>query len=829
MLKLKALLVILALIFFGLLLSFRPKLPQSAWRAELAQAVQEKTHGLRFYDHEQNLLRVIKTATERTEPSHHKQTTSIPLEQVSPFFTQALLCLEDQGFYQHRGVPFQGVLRALWLNLKAQRFVAGGSGITQQVIKIFRGRARGLMSKLKEAYYALALEQIYSKSDILELYLNHVAFGPNLIGLHKASTSYFSVAPHRLSLGQAAYLASLPLAPSRLNPRKNVQTAIPRQRAALSCMHKQNLINTAQYQRALGEVIKINQQTFELTAPHITDSLAYGRLPKIFIPSSSQNSQRISLSIRTHLQERMEQICKRYSSLNHAQGLRQLAAVGLDVESGEVLFWVGSQDYAHPDAGQVDHVLGLRLPGSTLKPFLYALALDHGYRLDQKLPDQALYFKTARGQYKPQNYDHKYRGEVTLMSALAMSLNIPSVYLLNQLGVSLFLDLLRSVGLKSLNQSAEHYGLGLSLGDGEVRLIDLVNAYRIFANQGRYSPWKLIQDNEKGGLEPHVQQNHAQKVISDRAAQAILHTLSSQELRAPTFGQQSSLKLPFASAAKTGTGQGYSNAWTIGLSAKYVVGVWVLPKFGAQLSGGMIAAPLWHELMLALHQDEPAPPFAQNHLSYNDRQVLEQIIHLEQSRHHHLARAQELIEPDHDDLVVDTSTHHSKHHDEQAIKRVNHKQQQAHLQKQEQKLPPTYQLHLLTPPQGAEYRYLPQRAVHDNVIKAEVLIKPDHINRSNLSMQKQGLSYRLQWFLNGNPLSADSAWSKTMWFNPWHDHDGNKRVEHKLCVSLQQKTLSDQDHVSKQAPNKPASKPASEQWFQVTKACHRFTVHPRKY
>ena len=115
--------------------------------------------------------------------------------------------------------------------------------------------------------------------------------------------------------------------------------------------------------------------------------------------------------------------------------------------------------------------------------------------------------------------------------------------------------------------------------------------------------------------------------------------------------------------------------------------------------------------------------------------------------------------------------------------------------------------------------------MHDNFIKAEVLIKPDHIHRSNISMQKQESPYRLHWFLNGNPLSADSTWSKTMWFNPWHDHDGNKRVEHELCVSLQQKALSDQDHVSKQAPNKPAS----EQWFQVTKACHRFIVHPRKH
>ena len=795
MLKLKALISFFAFFVTLYLTLLSLELPQAEWRQELDLALSEKTNGLWFYDRDQNLIRVIKPQVEKNNKSMLDQKIyPISLEQVSPFFIQALLCLEDQSFHKHWGVPLEGIARAIWLNLRAGRFIAGGSGITQQVIKLFRGRARGLWSKLKEAQYALALENTRSKSDILQLYINHISFGPNITGIDAASKRYFSMPPHRLSLAQSAYLASLPLAPSRLSPYKGIENALPRQRAALSCMFRQEMINKAQYQRALSETIQLKTSFTKLQASHLTDSLAYGRLVKHFSPSKVKNqAQSLNLTIDHYLQVQIEGICRRYAQAKSIQGLRQLAAVGLDLESGEVLFWVGSQDYAHPDAGQVDHVLGLRLPGSTLKPFLYALALDSGYSLNQRLPDRALYFKTPRGQYRPQNYDHKHRGEVKLMSALAMSLNIPSVYLLNELGVSKFLHTLREVGLKSLDQNAEHYGLGLSLGDGEVRLIDLVNAYRIFGKQGKYSPWRLITNTHNSWKilpqktnKPSSDTIHLEspkQVISARSAQAILHTLSSQELRAPAFGYQSPLSLPFPSAVKTGTGQGYSDAWTIGLSAKYVVGVWVLPKFGTQLSGGMIAAPLWHEIMLALHQNTSSLPFNKQELNESDQQVLEQLIQLENSRYQQKFFKQ-----------VDDVNNRSLNN------------QQSHIQlgvtaQANQMNPHKNKIKVVNPPEGAEYHYLPQRSPHDNLLRAEIFIDDKLISKKD-----RGELYRLKWVLNHKQISTTSNWSKSIWIDPWAEHSLNQ----KLCVTLQSK-----------------SSLQTRSWIEKSRACSDFIVYPK--
>ena len=781
-------------------MNLKIELPEAKWRADLDLAMREKANGLWFYDRNQSLIRVIKPHQKQIKEHSNldKKVFPMALERVSPYFTQAMICLEDQGFYKHFGVPIKGVLRALWLNLKAGRLVAGGSGISQQTIKLFRGRARGIWSKFEEARYALALEKKYDKSDILELYINHVSFGPNITGIHAASNRYFSVDPHRLSLAQSAYLASLPLAPSRLNPYKSVERAMPRQRAALSCMYRQNLISSQQYQRALSEAVKLSGLPVQQHTAHLTESLAYHRLSQLYSPpQKTHHAQAITLSIDHHVQIQMETICRRYAQANAELGLRQLAAVGLDLESGEVLFWVGSQDYAHPDAGQVDHVLGLRLPGSTLKPFLYALALDRGFNLDHSLPDRALYFKTPRGQYKPKNYDHKHRGEVTLMSALATSLNIPSVFLLNQVGISEFLDTLRSVGLDSLNQDAEHYGLGLSLGDGEVRLIDLVNAYRIFGQKGKHSPWQLLKNvnlswETTAGSHHKPQQSNPnteseKQVISARAAQAILHTLSSRELRAPAFGYQSPLNLPFPSAAKTGTGQGYSNAWTIGLSSKYVVGVWVLPKFGAQLSGGMIAAPLWHKLMLALHEGTSLAPFAKDQLSIRDQQVLEQVIQLEKSRHQpHLV-----------DHTASATDHDNTYASQDKLKSELSPQVSSYQNPHKIK----FSIKILTPLNGSEYHYLHQRSPLDNHLKAEIQINDKHIAVKNL-----GKTYRIQWFLNRKPIKSSSGWAKSIWINPWVEHSLNQQ----LCVSIMHKI-----------------NPQINSWSPVNSACSHFQVYPK--
>ena len=735
------------------------KEPTREWTSNLTKALENKHHGQWFFDRQGQFLSVVNK-----EKKDILFSTS--LNQVNPFFTKSLLCLEDQGFYSHYGVPIEGIMRALWYNLRARRVRAGGSGITQQVIKMFRGRAKGLKSKLAEARYALWLDANHTKEDILTTYINRAQFGNRQIGIWQASWYYFGISPTQLSVAQAAYLASLPYAPSRLSPLKSVQTAIPRQQRALKCLHKKGILTHLQFTKALQEPITIKKYKPIKIATHLTESLAYDRLSKDLKRFDDdikiQSQQKLTLTIDSELQQRAESIVHHYVQRQDRQGLQQVAVVGLSIATGDVLFWVGSRGYDDPNAGQVDHVLGLRLPGSTLKPFLYGLAIDRGFELDSVLPDKSLYFKTPRGQYHPENYDHQYRGDIPLMSALAMSLNVPSVWLLNQCGVNEFLSVLRGAGLNTLNQDALHYGLGLSLGDGEVRLIDLANAYRGLVLNGYHLPWKVIKDMDDSHGE--VQHGHRAMVpfMSARAAQAILHVLSNRQLRSPAFGEDSALALPFPAAVKTGTSQGYSNAWTIGVTPTVAIGVWIKPYFGAQRSGGRIAAPLWRELMLMANQHQDSPSFDSSALSKHDRFLLSQLVTRERSEYLHQFQHNELNDPmikrleDFDSIQESSS---SSNPNEKDIK-----------------------IHIIRPPQGGTYQYMHQRASFDNQLKAEARV----VSAGDI-FEKNRQDYKIEWLLNNQVLFTPKKTDLIVWFDPWSEketHRKEPKKEQQLCLKL---------------------------------------------
>ena len=554
-----------------------------------------------------------------------------------------------------------------------------------------------------------------------------------------------------MSHAQSAYLASLPLAPTRLSPLKDPTRAIPRQRAALSCLHQHGKLSDETFRRALEEPIILKESTPPFQAPHLTESLRYRRI-NVTPPGAHTQETDHHLTIDSHLQRVAEEIVSRYAHAHERMGLQQVAAVGLSTSTGEVLFWVGSRGYDHPSAGQVDHVIGQRLPGSTLKPFLYGLALDSGFELDSPLSDSPLHFKTPMGQYKPKNYDHKTRGEVSLMSALAMSLNIPAVWLLNHVGVDRFLDRLRLAGLHTLTEDALHYGLGLSLGDGEVRLIDLVNAYRGLILGGKSEPWRVYQRRENG-IET-LQRANFGRFMSPRAAQAILQVLSNRALRAPSFGEESALALPFPTAVKTGTSQGYTNAWTVGVSSQVSVGVWVKPHRGAALSGGRIAAPLWRELIREVHRSAPALPLADHQLTMRDKKTLSALMHKERTHQSPEVTHRELSADPFGDDKEDLSS--------------------STLQSTEATPSAQISVKLISPPSGAIYSPLPQRSASDNLLRAEVQIK--------YLSSKRALSDNviLKWTWNGEALSHLDKHSTSAWIDPW----SSSIKEQTVCVVL---------------------------------------------
>ncbi|MCA9546444.1 MAG: transglycosylase domain-containing protein, partial [Myxococcales bacterium] len=457
-----------------------------------------------------------------------------PLAEISPWVAKAFVALEDRRFAQHPGVDLRGVARALRDNLRAGRVVAGGSTLTQQVVKLTLAPPRTLGGKLSEALWALRLERALPKAGILEQYVNRVPFGHGAVGIEAAARLYLDTPADRLSLAQAALLAGIPRAPSVLNPLSAPERALARQRSVLAQMRAVGLITAAQEAEALAEPVRLVTPERAFRAPHFTTfALADG---------ATRGSVRTTLDLDA--QAAVEDATHITLRALREKRVRQAAVVVLDNATGQVLAWVGSGDFFADAAGQVDMVLGLRQPGSTLKPFVYGLGLEGGLSELSALPDFPLFFPTALGDYRPRNYDRRYHGWVTLRAALANSYNVPAVWMAQRVGVGALLGRLRALGFDSLDRPALHYGLGLALGNGEVRLIELANAYRTLANGGQHTPWRWRLDAPPG--EPT-------RVMPTWAAHLLTDILADPIARAPAFGRYGPLELPFPAAAKTGT------------------------------------------------------------------------------------------------------------------------------------------------------------------------------------------------------------------------------------------------------------------------------------
>jgi penicillin-binding protein 1C len=511
----------------------------------------------------------------------------IPLGEIDPKVWQAFLAMEDRRFYDHGGVEYRALARALRDDIRAGHVVAGGSTITMQLARLLRGTPRSAAGKVSQILWARRLEAHLDKERILELYLNRVPLGQGASGVAAGAALYFDADARELSLGQAAMLGALARAPSRDNPLAAPERARARRALTLRRMVELGFARPADAHRAAEEpLIARDRRTGSFAAPHFTTRVLQES-------RGSDGTWRTTLDLG--LQSALESEVRHTVAVLHDRIVAHAAVVVLDNPTGEVLAWVGSPDFWADTAGQVDMVVSPRQPGSALKPFLYGLALDRGYTPASVLPDLPHTYRTTLGPYRPRNYDRRFHGPVRAREALASSYNIPAVELAERLGIGSLYRTLHLAGFASLDHGAEYYGLGLALGNGDVTLLELANGYRALANGGLWTP---VRWNGDAGSDTPAE---TRRVMTTPAAALVLDMLSDPVARVPAFGLETPLDFAFPAAAKTGTSRHFTDNWAVATTGRFTVAVWVGNFNGRPMQGvGGItgAGPLLHRAVL---------------------------------------------------------------------------------------------------------------------------------------------------------------------------------------------------------------------------------------
>lgn len=534
------------------------------------------------------------------------RTSVVPLNQISPHFIRAIIAAEDGRFYHHGAIEMRAIARSIVQAIQSKRVVSGASTITMQLARMLEPAPRTLKAKLQEIWLSWRMTAGMNKDEILAAYINRLPMGGNIYGVEAASRIYFGIPASDLNLAQASLLAAIPNNPNYLNLYEYWEPLKKRQKYVLDRMVEDKYITASQSDRAYEEVIaKLPRQQGILAAPHFLFWLA-DQLPKEH-PAQIQTT--LDRSLQQFVEAQVKAIVRSLAPHNVHQG----AAIVIDNHTGEVLAYVGSTDYfANEQLGRNDGVQALRQPGSTLKPFLYELALEKRViRPNTVLADVPTYYAIPGAKlYNPSDYSETFQGPVRVRLALANSLNIPAVKVLEKVGVANFLERLHQLGFEHLKQDPEYYGLGLTLGSGEVSLWELARAYyQLAVNRNQLSPSSpLIVSHSPT---PRVTASPLLP-LSPTTRLLITNILSDRYGRAKAFGVDSVLNLPFAAAVKTGTSSNYRDTWTVGYTTDYTVATWVGNFDGQpmqQVSGVTGAAPLWNRIMLHLHENQDPAPF----------------------------------------------------------------------------------------------------------------------------------------------------------------------------------------------------------------------------
>ncbi len=510
---------------------------------------------------------------------------------LGPYVAAVVIAAEDKRFYAHPGIDPVAIARAAWQALSHGRVLSGASTITQQVARTLFQRERTLWGKLQELTLAVKLSLRWSKQDILLAYLNRVEFGPNIVGIQAAARHYFGAPVAALSLSQSASLVGIARGPGYYDPRHHLARVEARKGRILSRLLRRGRIARDAYERALATPVKLHAIAVWPGAHHLVRRTA------------AHHSGIVHTTLDARLQQRAEELVARHARRLEHVGGDGAAAIIVDNATRRVLAYVGSPSYIRHPQGQVDAITALRQPGSTLKPFVYAAAMEElGYTAATVLPDIEQHFAASTGRYVPQNYDHQFHGPVRLREALGNSYNVPAVLTAVRVGLPRVLERLRTAGFASLKHSPEHYGPALALGDGEVTLEQLATAYLALAHGGLLLPLQYVaQPVERS----------PSRVLEESTARLLTDILADNNARAAAFGLHSPLHFDFDVAAKTGTSKGHRDNWTVGFSSEVTIAVWVgnfdgTPMVGA--SGITGAGPLFHDLMLAAMQQKRGLP-----------------------------------------------------------------------------------------------------------------------------------------------------------------------------------------------------------------------------
>lgn len=501
----------------------------------------------------------------------------IPLAQVPVVFQQAMFAAEDKRFEKHGGVDWLATARSLGQCIKYRRFTSGASTISQQLIKIAIPRPRTIGTKCIEMVTALRLEQLWSKEEILAAYLNRLDFGNLNFGIASASSYYFGKPPADLSIAESALLAGLPLNPSRLNPHTNPEGAKRRQSTVLRRMLEAGWLTAEQYQQALEQPLNYRAPQRTFLAPHFVNLVLQNVADLSEKSVEGDTRPRMSGSVATTLDLDLnhfieQSLIERLAKLRD-HNVSDGAVVVLDNRTREVLGLVGSGDFFAPGTGEVNGATVPRSAGSTLKPITYLLALERGDTASTVLADIPTEFVTGTGPYKPTNYSRHCQGPVRIREALACSLNIPAVRLLQSLGGPLPLQRrLQSWGITTLRSEPSEYGLGLTIGNSEVRLIELTNLFATLARYGEFAPVRILPQLE---YTTHNIPRPPAPPVKPEHFWLIADILSDNAARQPQFGGASPLRFDFPVACKTGTSTDFRDNWAVGYTPEFTVGVWV--------------------------------------------------------------------------------------------------------------------------------------------------------------------------------------------------------------------------------------------------------------
>lgn len=565
--------------------------------------------------------------------------TVIPFEEIPRQVKNATVAIEDSNFYNHSGLSLESIARAFFVNLFSGDIRQGGSTITQQLVKkALLSDERTFTRKIKEAILALRVERVFSKEEILNLYLNEIPYGAQSYGIQAASETFFGKPAKDLTLTEAAYLAALPKAPTYYSPYGQHRDELDeRKNLVLRRMNELGFATSEEVKAAMeGEAGFVSRADQGIKAPHFIMYVLDELIKKYGEDTVESGGLKVITSLNWELQARAEELTKKFVEEEEEQfNVSNAGLLAMDPKTGHILAMVGSRDYFDVEReGNFNVTTALRQPGSSIKPIVYATALKKGYTdktvvfdlptefnssCDPNVPEKSVEEspeeKPEDKCYHPVNYDGVFRGPVTIREALAQSINVPSVKVLYLAGLPEALAAAKTLGITTFTDPSR-YGLSLVLGGGEVKLLEMVGAYSVFANEGKKNPPTAIlkiENSRRDILYEYQAPNEA--VLQEDVTRTISSMLSDNRARTPAFGANSFLYFPGRDVAvKTGTTNDYRDAWVIGYTPNIAAGVWFGNNDNSPMEkkvAGFIAAPLWNAFMTEALGNLPSEEFSE--------------------------------------------------------------------------------------------------------------------------------------------------------------------------------------------------------------------------